>query len=325
MPIQVARIDSSEGPQWAVHQGGRLAPIRADWPTTGSFLTEGGGEAARSASLEDPSQTDLHVDEVRLLSPLTRDGDLVCLGLNYASHLEEIGRKNDPPQQTVVFHKASSSLCGPQDDVVRPPNVRALDYEIELGLVVGTPITGPIDVTKADLHEYVGALVITNDISARDVQIACEQFCKGKSYRTFAPTGPFLVLLEPEEMERWHELELTLSVNDEVRQRGKAAEMIHDPAATLTELSRVRDFAPGDLIATGTPAGVALKAPSPLKAKLAALLSAERRGELVAKMASKDPSYLRPGDVITASIATADGAIDLGTQRNQVVDGGDVG
>lgn len=330
MALKIARVSipTVQGARtaWGLHRpspaGARLRLLEGDWQTTGSFLVDGGPEAAAAAA-HDRGETgqDVDFEQVGLLSPVTRGGDVLCLGLNYSCHLEELGLQGQEPASAVIFHKASSSLCGARDDVIRPRGVVALDYEIELGLVIGRPITGPVDVGEDNLHEFIGALVITNDISAREVQIAAEQFCKGKSFRTFGPTGPFLVLLEPEELRRWPELVLRLEVNGETRQQAPAAQMIHSPAAILQELSRVRDFAPGDLIATGTPAGVALQAPSRLKAKLAMLLSARRRAEIVARMASRDPAYLRPGDEITASIATADGELDLGLQRNVVVEG----
>ena len=113
--------------------------------------------------------------------------------------------------------------------------------------------------TPNTLYEWIGGLVITNDVSARDIQVSHEQFNKAKSYRTFGPTGPFLVLLSAEEMRRWGELVLTLKVNGEVRQNAPASEMIFGPAATLTELSQIRVLQLADMIATGTPIGVALK------------------------------------------------------------------
>ena len=239
--------------------------------------------------------------------------------MNYRSHLLEIGRRPEDAVHNVFFTKASSCLCGPRDDIVRPAHVRALDYELELGLVVSRVIDGPLEITGDNLHEYVGALVMTNDISAREVQIACEQFNKGKSYRSFGPTGPFLLLVSAEELARWGELVLRLSVDGEVRQDMPAADMIHTPAATLRELSEVRDLKPGDLIATGTPAGTALKSPGRLAMTLAMLMTPARRGALLAANAHKNPDYLTPGQTLSASIRTPDGALDLGECVNRIV------
>jgi len=314
MAIQVVRFQTASGPQWGVHSNGKVAALSGDWPTTGLFLTEGGVEAASAVIA-----FDLGLDELKLLSPLTQDADYICQGLTYASHLKEIGRDPKDAIHNIFFHKASSCICGPTDDVVRPAHVQALDYEIELALIVSRPITSPVEVTDENLHEFVGALTITNDISARDVQVSHEQFCKAKSYRTFGPTGPFLVLLSPDELRRYGELVLTLSVDGQERQRNVAADMIHKPAATLTELSQIRDLKPGDMIATGTPGGVALKVPGKLAMFVGALMSPVQRSEIIAKRAVKDPDYLRPGNILTCQVATPDGEIDLGRQENKII------
>ena len=324
MALQIARVLENDQVRWCLHHGaeapGQLTTIDGDWMTTGEFLTQGGPAAAERALELKKDAPSLTRADARLLSPVTPDGDFICQGLNYASHLRELGMDPSKATENILFHKASSSLCGALDDVVRPSRVRALDYELELGLVVGAEVTGPVEVTSENLHQFVAGLVMVNDISARDVQLAAEQFCKGKSYRTFGPTGPFLVLPTRKEWSRWGELILTLSVNGELRQQAPASDMIHQPADTIRELSEVRDLRPGDLIATGTPAGVALQSPGKVKALIARLLSPGRRAQIVTRLAEHDPRYLKPGDEIVATIATADGAIDLGEQRNRVVD-----
>ncbi len=311
MALQILRFQKGNGaPQWGVHKAGSIVPLKGKWATTRAFFEEGGREAARAASGKP-----LALDSVTLLSPVTSDGDYICQATNYAGHLIEVGR--DPASQVnnVIFHKASSCISGPNDDIVKPAHVQLLDYEVELGLVIGAPITGPIDPTPQTLHKWIWGLVVTNDVSARDVQISHEQFCKAKSYRSFGPTGPFLLLPEPEEMARYGDLILTLSVNGEERQRGPASDMIFGPVATLTELSRVRDFKPGDMIATGTPAGVALKVPGKAKMFISKFLSPEKRFMMFLKGQLKNPRYLKPGDLVECSIATADGQMDLGRQR----------
>lgn len=315
MALQVLRYQSKTGPLWGVHSNGNVCTLQDSWPTTGAFLTEGGVEAARAAQTFDTP-----LNELDLLSPVTQDADYICQGLNYASHLAEIGRDPKHAIHNILFGKASSCICGPNDNIVRPKHVRALDYEIELGLIISRHINEPVTVTDENLHEFIGGITITNDISARDVQVSHEQFHKAKSYRTFGPTGPFLVLLSPEEMRRYGELVLTLAVDDQERQRNVAADMIHKPAATLTELSQIRDLKPGDMIATGTPGGVALKVPGKLTMLVGSLLSPIKRSEIIAKRAAKDPDFLRSGNILTCTIATPDGTIDLGQQRNEIVD-----
>lgn len=315
MALQIVRFEEDGHVKWGVHNDGKVAALDGNWPTTGSFLTEGGPDAARAA---EPGE--LNLKDVTLLSPVTRDGDYICLGMNYVSHVLDVGRKVEDAQHNVFFTKASSCICGPMDEIVRPAHVKALDYEVELGLVITKAVTGPVQVTADNLHDYIGALVVTNDISARDVQIACEQFNKGKSYRTFGPTGPFLVLVTKDELARWGDLDLELSVDGERRQHMPASDMIHQPIATLQELSEVRDLKPGDMIATGTPVGTALSAPGKVAMAIAKQLSPAKRGELVANNAHKNPKYLQPGQTIVAKIATPDGQIDLGTQTNTIVE-----
>ena len=145
------------------------------------------------------------------------DARIFCQGANYRSHMVESGM--DPDRAfNMLFTKSTASLTGPDDDIVAPPHVRLLDYEVELGIVLGRPITGPVTVTDANLADYVGAFVLANDVSARDVQLPQGQWYKGKSYPTFCPVGPYLCVPEPDEVARWRELRLTLSVNGAVRQ-----------------------------------------------------------------------------------------------------------
>ena len=161
--------------------------------------------------------------------------------------------------------------------------------------------------------------MIVNDYSARDVQIPQMQFYKGKSFRTFGPVGPWLTLLEPRDFSALRSLQLKLTVNDKLRQNDTTANLVYGPAETLTELSRVHDLEPGDLLATGTPAGCALSIPSPAKQKIAAMLPEKAKWEMFLKVQAARPQYLKPGDVVEARIHSSDGRIDLGMQRNRIV------
>ncbi len=273
------------------------------------------------AAAEDRTSSELlDLSSLELMSPVTRDADFICQATNYRSHLVEIGRNPDNVAFNVFFHKASSSICGPTDDIIRPAHVLLLDYELELALVVGRPITGPIDATEETLGDWICGLVITNDVSARDVQISHEQFNKSKSYRTFGPTGPWLWLTEGDELTRWKELRLTLSVNGEERQNSLASDMVFGPVETLNELSRIRDLEPGDMIATGTPSGVALTLPSKEVLAASRTASPAERYAMFLESQKTVAEYLNAGDVIEASIRTDDSTIDLGTQRNRIVE-----
>jgi 2-keto-4-pentenoate hydratase/2-oxohepta-3-ene-1,7-dioic acid hydratase in catechol pathway len=176
-------------------------------------------------------------------------------------------------------------------------------------------------VTDADLPGYVAGLVMCNDVSARDVQLEKGQFYESKSYPTFTPTGPRLVLLDPEEFDRLAGLRLRLWVNEELRQDGTVADMITRPAAALTLLARFQPLDPGDLLLTGTPGGTALQAPPAVIEKMGDLLPTPLKWRVFFSRQERNPAYLKAGDQITASIATGDGALDLGTQRTAIRDG----
>jgi 2-keto-4-pentenoate hydratase/2-oxohepta-3-ene-1,7-dioic acid hydratase in catechol pathway len=254
-----------------------------------------------------------------LRSPVTTPCRVVAQAVNYRSHAREAGFGEDPP--VVFFRKSSASISGPADDVVRPAHVRLLDYELELGLVIGQGLALGTTVTDADLPRYVAGLVMSNDISARDVQLQKGQFYESKSYPTFTPTGPRLVLLDPQDFQQLARLRLRLWVNGELRQDGTVADMITRPAAALTLLARFQPLDPGDLVLTGTPGGTALQAPPAVIEKVGDLLPTPLKWRVFFSRQQRNPAYLKAGDVITASIATGDGVLDLGTQRLAVRDG----
>jgi len=174
-------------------------------------------------------------------------------------------------------------------------------------------------VTEENLARYVAALVVADDVSARQVQLVKTQFYESKSYPTFTPVGPWLTLVDAADLARLGSLRLTLSVNGEVRQDSTTADMIVRPAQALTLLSRFQPMVPGDLLLTGTPGGTALKAPPKIAGLVAGLLPPATRWKLFFKRQAASPRYLHDGDVITATIASADGRLDLGTQHNAVI------
>jgi 2,4-didehydro-3-deoxy-L-rhamnonate hydrolase len=219
-----------------------------------------------------------------------------------------------------IFTKASSCLAGAHDDVVRPAQVKLLDYEIELGLVMKRSLTKARTITPDNLHEVLAGVTIVNDVSARDVQLPQTQFYKGKSYRSFGPAGPVLLLLDAAEWKRWPELRMRLAVNGQLRQETLCGDMLFAPHQTLSELSALQDLHAGDLIATGTPAGCAAKAPGKLVYfVMNHLMSPATKWKLFIRKGLANPLYLKPGDRMTASIRTDDGALDLGEQRNRIV------
>ena len=217
------------------------------------------------------------------------------------------------------FRKASHSLTGPAGDIIRPDGVGFLDYEVELGLVIGADLPVGTTVTEDGLARYVAALVVANDVSARQIQLVKTQFYESKSYPTFTPVGPWLTLVDASDLTRLGSLRLTLRVNGEVRQDSTTADMIVAPARALTLLARFQPMAPGDLLLTGTPGGTALKAPAKIAGMVAGLLPPATRWKLFFGRQAANPRYLRDGDVITATIGSPDGRLDLGTQHNTVI------
>lgn len=258
------------------------------------------------------------VGSLDLVSPVTAPCRVVAQMTNFASHVKDAGMNPDTVPLT-FFRKASGSISGPFDDVLKPAHVRLLDYEVEIGLVLGRELPVGTEVTEDDLTTYVAGLVVTNDVSARDLQLPKTQFYESKSYPTFTPAGPALVLLDADELKRFTDLRLRLSVNGEVRQNMTVGpDMIYRPAEALTALSRFQRLDTGDLVLTGTPAGTALSAPPKPLEIIGSLLPPATKWKLFFKRQAANPKYLADGDVIEASVATDDGAIDLGTQRTVV-------
>src|SRR4029450_12305870 len=166
----------------------------------------------------------------------------------------------------------SHSITGPTGDIIRPAGVDFLDYEVELGLVVGRDLPVGTTVTDTDLPRYVAALVVTNDVSARQIQLTRTQFYEAKSSPTFTPVGPWLTLVDAADLARLDALRLTLAVNGQVRQDNAVSDMIVRPARALPLLSRFQPLTAGDLLLTGTPGGTALQAPPKAVERLSALL-----------------------------------------------------
>jgi 2-keto-4-pentenoate hydratase/2-oxohepta-3-ene-1,7-dioic acid hydratase in catechol pathway len=182
--------------------------------------------------------------------------------------------------------------------------------------VIGRDIPVGTTITDANLAEYIAGLTITNDVSARDIQLPQTQFYEAKSYPTFTPVGPALVLVDRTELTRFGDLRLRLSVSGEERQNSVVdGDMLYRPLQALQSLTRFQDLAAGDLILTGTPAGTALTAPPKPIEIIGNLLPPAVKWKAFFSRQAKNPKYLQHGDVVEASIATDDGAIDLGAQR----------
>jgi len=297
---------------WYVATPDGAAKITTKAGTTAQLLHDRKAIAAAAIS----SDT-VPVDSLALVSPVTAPCRVVAQMTNFASHAKDAGLNPDTVPLT-FFRKSSGSISGPFDEVVKPAHVRLLDYEVEIGLVIGREMPVGTEITEDNLADYVAGIVVTNDVSARDVQLPKTQFYESKSYPTFTPVGPALVLPDAEELKRFTDLRLTLSVNGEVRQDRTVADMIYQPVQALRALTRFQRLDPGDLLLTGTPVGTALSAPPKPVEFIAAFLPPATKWRLFFQAQAKNRKYLQDGDVIEAGVATDDRAIDLGTQRTVV-------
>ena len=187
--------------------------------------------------------------DVRLGAPVTQPSKIICLGKNYAEHAKEGGFDN--PSRPLLFSKAPTALNGPYDPILLPRSSHQIDWEVELAVVIGKTAKR---VPKDEALEVVAGVTVANDVSGRDAQFADSQWFRGKSFDTFAPMGPSLVTLD--ELEDIRKLELTARVNGELMQRGAVQDMIFDIPTIIENVSEDITLLPGDVIMTGTPAGV---------------------------------------------------------------------
>ena len=235
---------------------------------------------ARLADFIDNNALTPVADDERLGCPLARPSKIVCIGLNYVDHARETNAT--PPTEPVIFMKATTAIVGPFDDIIIPKNSKKTDWEVELAVVIGKKASY---VTETDAMDYVAGYVLHNDVSEREFQIERGgTWDKGKGCDTFAPIGPFFATKE--EIPDPHNLRLWLKVNDEIMQDGNTNNFIFNIPFLIAYTSQFMTLLPGDIISTGTPAGVGL--------------------------GMKPPFYLKPGDIVELGI---DG---LGTSRQAV-------
>lgn len=310
MSISILRTTDA----WWVKTADRAARIATSATTTAELLADRAAITAAGGSADTVA-----VDGLELVSPVTRPCRVVAQMTNFESHVKDSGM--DPKTVPLTFfRKSSASISGPFDQIVKPGHVRFLDYEVEIGLVIGRDIPVGTSISDSQLADYIAGLVMTNDISARDIQLPQTQFYEAKSYPTFTPVGPELVLLGADELARFGDLRLRLSVSGEERQNALVeGDMLYRPLQALQSLARFQDLAAGDLVLTGTPAGTALSAPPKPIEMIGALLPPAVKWKAFFKRQAGNTKYLQHGDVVEASVATDDGAIDLGTQRMKVI------
>ncbi len=258
-----------------------LSDVVADIDAT--FFAAGGVDRVRPivAARVEAGQVTAFAGE-RVGAPIARPHQILGIGLNYRDHAVEAGLP--VPGEPMLFTKSPNSLVGPDDDVRMPRGATKLDHEVELGVVIGrrTSYLGSVE----EARDAIAGFTVVNDVSERAFQMERGgQFAKGKSAETFNPAGPWLVT--PDEVDDVTDLALWLDVNGERRQAGTTAAMVFDPYVIVHHLSQFLVLEPGDLIDTGTPAGVG--------------------------MGADPPRWLQPGDVVELGVA------GLGRQRQRVV------
>jgi acylpyruvate hydrolase len=188
------------------------------------------------------------------LAPPVRPSKVICVGLDYRSHIEEMGR--ELPEHPTLFIKFPETLTGPYDDLVIPSVSRAVDWEVELGVVIGAPAWR---VDEAEAAACIAGYTVVNDVSMRDWQVRTPQWDQGKNFEASTPVGPFLVTgdeIGDPEGKGTVDLEVTTRVDGETMQTGRTCDLLFKPAAIVSYASQFTTLRPGDLIATGTPSGV---------------------------------------------------------------------
>ncbi|MCZ4518143.1 fumarylacetoacetate hydrolase family protein [Rhodococcus ruber] len=307
--MSVNIIRTADG--WWRLDGDQAVRIDTAAKSTGELLADRTAIDAASGDGKD-------VSELELVSPITAPCRVVAQLLNYRSHALDTGADPNTLQPT-FFRKSSASISGPNDPIRQPPEVALLDYEIELGVVVGADIPIGTTVTDDNLASYVAGFVVANDVSAREIQLTKVQVYESKSYPTFTPLGPRLVLLDNDELRRLPELRMTLAVNGEIRQDQTIGDdLITPPAEAFTRLARFQNMTAGDVLLTGTPIGTAISAPPKAIQKIGELVPPALKWKFFFARQAKNPKYLSVDDIVTATIRTPDGSIDLGTQETVV-------
>jgi 2-keto-4-pentenoate hydratase/2-oxohepta-3-ene-1,7-dioic acid hydratase in catechol pathway len=262
-----------------VDADGRVRDLSGIVPDiSGAVLSDEGMQAIRDADI---TTLPIVSADTRLGPCVVGTGKFICIGLNYADHAAESGM--DVPTEPVIFMKATSAICGPNDPIIIPRGSEKTDWEVELAVIIGKRAKY---VTEADAMDYVAGYAVTNDVSERAFQLErLGQWTKGKSCDNYGQIGPWLVtrdeIKDPQNMTMW------LTVNGNTMQNGSTKTMVYGVAHIVSYLSQFMSLQPGDVISTGTPPGVGM---------------------------GKNPQqYLRPGDVVELGIT------GLGQQRQDVI------
>ena len=241
-----------EKPGLQLNDGTRIDASGVGSDYNEAFFESGGLAKLASWLQKNESSAPRVAPSVRLGSPVCRPSKIVCIGLNYRDHAAET--KAEPPKEPVLFFKATTSLVGPNDPLLRPRKSTKVDWEVELAVVIGRHA---LYVSKEQALDHVAGFALHNDYSERQFQLERGgQWVKGKSADTFAPLGPFLATVD--ELPNYGNLKMWLKVNGTLRQNSSTANMIFDVPTLVSYVSQFMTLLPGDIISTGTPAGVGM-------------------------------------------------------------------
>ena len=217
------------------------------------FLFDGWYDEIKNRLAGLPYRSEL--SKFKFLPPIPNPPKIICLAFNYSDHAEE--QKLSPPEEPVIFLKPRTALCGSHSDIVCPDFVTQLDYEVELAIILGKTCK---NITETEAKNAIFGYMVLNDVSARDIQFNDKQFTRGKSFDTFAPCGPWITTAD--EIADAQNLRLTTKINGEIRQNSSTNKMFLKIPEIISKLSKVMTLEKGDIISTGTPAGVILKNPN---------------------------------------------------------------
>ncbi len=262
--MRIARFRTDGGSRWGFVEGTTIRQV-----TGGVALLDVLGDLSGLAELAQQASDPIPIQEADLLAPITNPPQFLGIGLNYREHAAESGVA--VPTSPVSFPFFNSSIIGPGDPIELPPFTREVDWEVELGVVIGKPARN-VAVDRA--LDYVAGYVIVNDLSARDIQMGEGQWSRGKSFDTFKPMGPWITTVD--ELGAADNLDVKLWVNDEIKQSGNTSDLIFNVAELVSHMSQSLTLGVGAVISTGTPSGVGF--------------------------ARKPPEFLRSGDIVTLEI-----------------------
>ncbi|MEM3609128.1 MAG: fumarylacetoacetate hydrolase family protein [Candidatus Bathyarchaeia archaeon] len=229
--------------------GGELPRRIEEFIELGDRGVEVAEKLLRKLTEKDYADVSVPLEKVRLLAPIASPPKIICLGFNYREHAEE--GEAPLPEEPVIFMKPHTTIIGPKENIVKPSFVKQLDYEVELAIVIGKKTK---NVSVADAKSHIFGYTILNDVSARDFQFKDGQWTRGKSFDTFAPTGPCITTAN--QLQDVSNLRMRTWVNNELRQNSTTRNMIFNVYEIVHHISRVMTLEPCDIIATGTPSGV---------------------------------------------------------------------